>query len=110
MIFTTPFFADVLFKRTASAAEYIGEFNVQFGLDNSERSWSTIQGVVPRNEIARSCTPRSRATPRLLQVLAGDSGYLYACRFKLHGSERFVSGAIDRYRSSLGGIKVKCGG
>ncbi|GBP08831.1 hypothetical protein EVAR_78235_1 [Eumeta japonica] len=42
---------------TAYAAKYTGEFNVQLDLDNLERSWSTIQGVVPRNEIARSCTP-----------------------------------------------------
>ncbi|GBP95407.1 hypothetical protein EVAR_69936_1 [Eumeta japonica] len=36
------------------------------------------------------------------QVLTSDSGYLYACRFKLHGADACVSGAVDRYRPSRG--------
>ncbi|GBP35523.1 hypothetical protein EVAR_17384_1 [Eumeta japonica] len=35
-------------------------------LDNSERSWSTIQEIIPRSKVARTCRPRSRAPPRLL--------------------------------------------
>ncbi|GBP40499.1 hypothetical protein EVAR_30558_1 [Eumeta japonica] len=67
-IFTAPRFLGIyyLFRRTVFATKYTGEFDIQFILDISERSWSTMQKIVPRNEIARVCRPQRKATPRLL--------------------------------------------
>ncbi|GBP73980.1 hypothetical protein EVAR_87845_1 [Eumeta japonica] len=35
-----------------------------------------------------------------LQVLTSNSGCLHSCRFKVHRADAYVSGAVDRYRSS----------
>ncbi|GBP93631.1 hypothetical protein EVAR_90587_1 [Eumeta japonica] len=43
-----------------------GDYNLRVRLDNSELSWSTMQEIVPRNEIARIRRPQSRVTPQLL--------------------------------------------
>ncbi|GBP77634.1 hypothetical protein EVAR_50529_1 [Eumeta japonica] len=61
-----------------------------------------MQEIVPKNKIARTCRPQSGATPRLLPVFTSDSGYLYACRFKLNRADARVSGAVNSYRSSRG--------
>ncbi|GBP34663.1 hypothetical protein EVAR_31532_1 [Eumeta japonica] len=84
--------------RTVYTAKYTGEFNIQFRLNNSERSWSTMQEIVPRNKIARNCRPRNRATPRLLAPSksspATRDNYL---RVDLNNTEQTrVSGAVDR--------------
>ncbi|GBP51817.1 hypothetical protein EVAR_88520_1 [Eumeta japonica] len=41
------------------------------------------------------------------QVLTSDSGYLYACRFKLHGADACVSGAVDRHQVAISKLRAK---
>ncbi|GBP71167.1 hypothetical protein EVAR_89514_1 [Eumeta japonica] len=104
MLFTAPFLMRMyyLLEWTVFAAKYTGEFKIQFRLDISEQSWSTMQEIVPRNKIARTRRPPRRATPRLLPGPHRRLKIFIACKLKLHGAEACVSGAVGSCRSSRG--------
>ncbi|GBP43246.1 hypothetical protein EVAR_39304_1 [Eumeta japonica] len=77
--------------------------------DNSERSWSTMQEIVPRNKIVRACRPRRRATPRLLtgphRLGVSIRVYVYITR-----SARACPARFTVMAQVAGGLKVTCGG
>ncbi|GBP05205.1 hypothetical protein EVAR_76680_1 [Eumeta japonica] len=63
-----------------------------------------FETILEHNAEIKLNVPADRGVEQLssLQVHTGDSGYSYACRFKLYGADPCVSGAVDRYRSSRG--------
>ncbi|GBP13387.1 hypothetical protein EVAR_4151_1 [Eumeta japonica] len=64
------------------AAKYTNQYNMQCRLDNSERSWSTMQEIVLRTKLHDPLGRGVEERLGSLLVLNGDSGYLYTCRFK----------------------------
>ncbi|GBP25105.1 hypothetical protein EVAR_19585_1 [Eumeta japonica] len=58
--------------------------------------------IVPRNKfhVPEDCRVEQRLG--FFQVFTSDSGYQDACTFILYGADAYVSGAVDRYRTSGG--------
>ncbi|GBP63993.1 hypothetical protein EVAR_25145_1 [Eumeta japonica] len=82
-----------LFKWTILVAKYTGEFDIQFRLDDAERSWSTMQEIVPRNVIPRTRRPRSHSN-------ASTPSSSYYIDAEICPRRKLLKGIVDRLEFS----------